>query len=141
MDKDQLFEEIIKSNEEMLSYFTNKSNQLLRSVQNYQTELFEINIRLDELYRTKNVYYPSTNSRKNVFSPLMKMNEKDEKDSELTSQIEDLKLVKKTLENKLAEEENAIRAISAKLSSLTSAKKAISNLRTYIDTLHEEEEE
>ena len=56
MDKDQLFEEIIKSNEEMLSYFTNKSNQLLRSVQNYQTELFEINIRLDELYRTKNVY-------------------------------------------------------------------------------------
>lgn len=141
MDKDQLFEEIIKSNEEMLSYFTNKSNQLLRSVQNYQTELFEINIRLDELYRTKNVYYPSTNSRKNVFSPLMKMNEKDEKDSELTSQIEDLKLVKKTLENKLAEEENAIRAISAKLSSLTSAKKAISNLRTYIDTLHEDEEE
>ena len=135
MDKDQLFEEIIKSNEEMLSYFTNKSNQLLRSVQNYQTELFEINIRLDELYRTKNVYYPSTNSRKNVFSPLMKMNEKDEKDSELTSQIEDLKLVKKTLENKLAEEENAIRAISAKLSSLISSQHCLCSFPAILELI------
>ncbi|MCR5147850.1 MAG: hypothetical protein K6C35_02660 [Eubacterium sp.] len=140
MDKDKLLEEIIKSNDEMLRHFTNVSNDLLQSVQNHQSELFEINIRLDELYRTKNVYYPSTNSRKNVFSPLIKMNEKDERDSALTAQIDDLKLVKKTLEGKILEEETQIRAISEKLSTLTSAKKAINSLNTYIEELPDEDD-
>ena len=100
MDKDKLLEEIIKSNEEMLRHFTDTSNDLLESVQNHQSKLFEVNIKLDELYRTKNVYHPSTNSRKNVFSPLIKLNENDEKNNAINAQIDDLKIVKQTLEAK-----------------------------------------
>ena len=139
MDKDKLLEEIIKSNEEMLRHFTDTSNDLLESVQNHQSKLFEVNIKLDELYRTKNVYHPSTNSRKNVFSPLITLNENDEKNNAINAQIDDLKIVKQTLEAKIATEESKIKAISEKLSSLNSAKKAINNLRTLIEDTEEED--
>ena len=133
MNKNDLLKDITKANEEMLRYFTGSSNTLLQSVQDHQTELFEINIKLDELYRTKNIYSPATNSRKNVFSPLIKLTEQDEKETALNSQINDLKLVKETLENKIAEEERDIRLISEKLASLTAAKKAIITLSSYLD--------
>ena len=114
MNKNDLLKDITKSNEEMLRYFTGTSNTLLQSVQDHQTELFEINIKLDELYRTKNIYSPATRSRKNVFSPIIKISEQDEKENEINSQINDLKVVKETLENKISDEEREIRLISEK---------------------------
>ena len=133
MNKNDLLKDITKSNEEMLRYFTGTSNTLLQSVQDHQTELFEINIKLDELYRTKNIYSPATSSRKNVFSPIIKISEQDEKENEINSQINDLKVVKETLENKISDEEREIRLISEKLAGLTSAKKALVSLSTFLD--------
>lgn len=141
MNKNDLLKDIIKSNEEMLRYFTGSSNTLLQSVQDHQTELFEINIKLDELYRTKNIYSPATNSRKNVFSPLIKLTEQDEKENEINSQITDLKLVKETLENKIADEEKEIRLISDKLATLTAAKKALVTLGTHLDKYADDDTE
>lgn len=141
MNKNELLNDIVKSNDEMLRYFTGSSNTLLQSVQDHQTELFEINIKLDELYRTKNIYSPAAGSRKNVFSPLIKISEQDEKENELNSQINDLKLVKETLENKISDEEREIRMISEKLSSLTAAKKALINLNSFLDKYTDVDEE
>ena len=141
MNKKEMLNDIIKSNDEMLRHFTASSNALLQSVQDHQTELFEINIKLDELYRTKSVYSTPSSSRKNVFSPIIKQTDQDEKENELNTQINDLKLVKETLEAKIAEEEREIFVISEKLASLTSAKKAINNLGTFLDKYADDDEE
>ncbi|MBR1675183.1 MAG: hypothetical protein IJ703_09540 [Eubacterium sp.] len=141
MNKKEMLNDIIRSNDEMLRHFTATSNALLRSVQDHQTELFEINIKLDELYRTKSVYSTPSTSRKNVFSPLIKTTEKDEKENELNTQIDDLKLVKDTLDAKIAEEEKEIFAISEKLASLNAAKKSIANLSAFLDKHIDDDDE
>ena len=70
MDKKEQLTSIIKATTEVQKYFLKKKDSSESRIQAMKQELFELDIRLDEQGRTRNMYAMNTNSRKNVFSPL-----------------------------------------------------------------------
>ena len=58
---------IADSNEEMLTYFNKIYSDHLSNLQDYKSKLFEINVKLDELNKTRSVYSLNTDYRKNIF--------------------------------------------------------------------------
>ena len=57
--------------EEMMTYFSKLNNEHETTLQEYKAKLFEINIKLDELIKTQNVYSLNVDYRKNIFSPIV----------------------------------------------------------------------
>ena len=52
--------------EEMMTYFSKLNNEHETKLQEYKAKLFEINIKLDELVKTQNVYSLNVDYRKNI---------------------------------------------------------------------------
>ena len=64
------FKKIKSANQMMLDYFNKSFLSQLEDIQNLKTQIFEIDIKIDELDKTKDIYAFKTNSRKSVFSPV-----------------------------------------------------------------------
>lgn len=67
------FKKIKSANQMMLDYFNKSFLSQLEDIQNLKTQIFEIDIKIDELDKTKDIYAFKTNSRKSVFSPVTMM--------------------------------------------------------------------
>lgn len=119
---------IRKANDDMLAYFTENYNTKLDSIQALKTELFEINIKLDELNKTKSLYVFTSNSRKNVFSPIISDKIENEKEAAINSQIDDLLVAKSSLETKIARLDIELRSIKSFLTELNKANASIQTL-------------
>ena len=70
MEKKEQLSPILKATTEMLKHFGCEHEDALSRLRDIKTELFELNIRLDELNRTRNLYSLNTSRKKNVFSPI-----------------------------------------------------------------------
>lgn len=116
---------IKKANDDMLAYFNQNYNEKLDSIQALKTELFEINIKLEELNKTKNIYAFTTNSRKNVFSPIMNDAVETSKEATINTQISDLELVKTSLETKISKLKTELKFLKRQLTLLNSASSSI----------------
>ena len=69
--------------DEMTTYFSKLNNEHESKLQEYKAKLFEINIKLDELVKTQNVYSLNVDYRKNIFSPIDFEPKETEKESEI----------------------------------------------------------
>ena len=76
--------------DEMLTYFSRLYSEHDTKLQESKEKLFEVNVRLDELSRTRNVYSLNTDYRKSVFSPIPIQVEETEKEKELLAEIKKL---------------------------------------------------
>ena len=56
MSKTKSIKNIREANEEMLRYFNALYSEHLAELQSAKSRLFEINVKLDELVKTKNIY-------------------------------------------------------------------------------------
>ena len=81
---------IADSNEEMLTYFNKIYSDHLSNLQDYKSKLFELNVKLDELIRTRSVYSLNTDYRKNIFSPIAMESSESEKEREIADEINQL---------------------------------------------------
>ncbi len=118
--------EIISSaNKEMLDYFNSLFLEHLEEIQNLKTQSFEIDIKIDELEKTKDIYAFKSNSRKSAFTPSINDDTDNVRGQIIDEQIEDLRGVQETLGTKLRSLEIKLNALKRRLNTLNQAQDAI----------------
>ncbi len=122
---------INEANNEMITYFNALYSEHLSELQASKSRLFEINVKLDELVKTKSIYSLNSDYRKNLFSPINIEANENEKESEIRREIESLTNERFLLEDKIDQENMNIKAIETRLNKLNKAKSSI-------DTISEE---
>ncbi len=119
---------VISANKEMLDYFNARFLEKLEDIQNLKTQAFEIDVKIEELEKTKDVYAFKSNSRKSVFTP----NVNDDTDSVrgqiIDKQIEELRQVQDGLGSKLRSYEINLNALKRRLNSLNLAQDALKRI-------------
>ena len=138
-EKDMLT--IRKSNTELYNYFNSRYKECSERLQKNQASLFEINIRLEELERTKNAYISTNNARKNLFSPLPLSKEESEKEASLEEEITKLRAAKRELQNKISEDEASQKFFNRKLKSAKHSLESLEELSGEINTYKQETDE
>lgn len=121
------FKKIKSANQMMLDYFNKSFLSQLEDIQNLKTQIFEIDIKMDELDKTKDIYAFKTNSRKSVFSPVTNDGIDTERNKIIQEQIKDLQSVKETLTLKLRSMEMQLNKLRQYLEALNNAEDALSS--------------
>ena len=121
------FKKIKSANQMMLDYFNKSFLSQLEDIQNLKTQIFEIDIKIDELDKTKDIYAFKTNSRKSVFSPVTNDGIDTERNKIIQEQIKDLQSVKETLTLKLRSMELQLNKLRQYLEALNNAEDALSS--------------
>lgn len=121
------FKKIKSANQMMLDYFNKSFLSQLEDIQNLKTQIFEIDIKMDELDKTKDIYAFKTNSRKSVFSPVTNDGADTERNKIIQEQIKDLQSVKETLTLKLRSMELQLNKLKQYLEALNNAEDALSS--------------
>ena len=112
----------------MLDYFNDAFIDDLETIQDLKTQAFEIDIKLDELYKTKDIYALKSGSKKSVFSPIPMEAEESGKSKVIDDQINDLNDVKDLLNAKIINLESSLNILKKRLSILNEAQDAINSL-------------
>lgn len=121
--------EIIQNaNQAMLDYFNDAFIEDLENIQDLKTQAFEIDIKLDELYKTKDIYALKSGSKKSVFSPIPMEAEESGKSKIIDDQINDLNDVKDLLNAKIVNLESSLNILKKRLNILNEAQDAINSL-------------
>ena len=121
--------EIIQNaNQAMLDYFNDAFIDDLETIQDLKTQAFEIDIKLDELYKTKDIYALKSGSKKSVFSPIPMEAEESGKSKVIDDQINDLNDVKDLLNAKIINLESSLNILKKRLNILNEAQDAINSL-------------
>lgn len=121
--------EIIKTaNKEMLDYFNATFLRDLETIQDLKTQAFEIDIKIDELEKTKDLYALKSSSRKSVFTPITDNETGNERNKIIENQMQDLNDVRDTLTNKIRSMEYALSGLKHRLAILTDAEEAIKKI-------------
>ena len=123
---------IMEANDEMLTYFNALYSEHLSELQSSKSRLFEINVKLDELVKTKSIYSLNSDYRKNLFSPINVEANENEKETEIRREIKTLTDERNALEDKIDQENQNIKAIETRLSKLSKAKQSIGSIRGYL---------
>ena len=122
------FNLIRKANKDMLDYFNNAFVRDLEDIQDLNTQTFEIDIKIDELTKTKNVYAFKSSSKKSAFTPIINDNFEYEKSKIIDTQINDLKELRESIVLKIKSKETSLLSLKRKLATLNEAETAIRNL-------------
>ena len=130
---EQYFSTINESLEEMISYFSKLYSEHDALLKEYKAKLFEVNVKLDELTRTQNVYSLNTDYRKNVFSPIETGNEDSNKEAEIKKEIRILKAKQNEYEYDINEETIYLKSIDKRIQKLSESKIAVGKLNIEFD--------
>ncbi|SEP55023.1 hypothetical protein SAMN02910369_00077 [Lachnospiraceae bacterium NE2001] len=122
------YDVITETIDEMVTYFSRLYSEHDTNLQGYKAKLFELNVRLDELSRTQNVYALNTDYRKSVFSPISLQPEENEREREIRKEIEKLQADRDKFEYKVNEETIYLKGIDKRLKNLNSSKTELSTL-------------
>ena len=126
-DSREKFNRIKSANQTMLDYFNKSFLSQLEDIQNIKTQIFEIDIKIDELDKTKDIYAFKTNSRKSVFSPMINDGADTERNKIIQEQIQDLQSVKESLTLKLRSMELQLNKLRQYLETLNDASDALAS--------------
>ena len=119
---------ITETIDEMVTYFSRLYSEHDTNLQHYKAKLFEINVRLDELSRTRNVYALNTDYRKSVFSPISMEPEENEKEREIKKEMDSLQTERDSYEYKINEESIYLKGIDKRLKNLSASKTELTSL-------------
>jgi two-component system sensor histidine kinase DegS len=116
---------IYSSNKEMLDYFNNLFLKDLENIQAVKTQIFEIDIHIDELQKTKNIYAFKSSSRRSVFTPVAPEALLEDESLYIQDQIKELEDSKLELESNLRSLERSLNNTKKKINNLQAARDAI----------------
>ncbi len=116
---------ISAANKEMLDYFNGIFLEHLEEIQNLKTQSFEIDIKIEELEKTKDIYAFKSNSRKSAFTPNLNDDADNVRGQIIDNQIEDLRSVQDTLGTKLRSMELKLNSLKRRLNTLNQAQDAL----------------
>jgi Signal transduction histidine kinase len=120
---------IVDANDEMITYFNALYSEHLSELQSSKSRLFEINVKLDELIKTKSIYSLNSDYRKNLFSPINVEANENEKEAEIRREIKTLTDERNLLEDKIDQENQNIKAIETRLNKLGKAKQSVADIK------------
>ncbi|MDE6759401.1 MAG: hypothetical protein K2J90_01835 [Lachnospiraceae bacterium] len=122
---------IEEANSKTLDYFNKTYVDNLELVQGLKTELFELEIQIETLEKTKELYTYHTDNRRNVFSPLSDDNSHNmTKGKQLALQIKDLEDAKQRLEKRITDLEQEIQFFKEQVEMLSAASQCIHTVLT-----------
>lgn len=119
---------IQSANKEMLDYFNDSFIDMLEEIQSLKTQLFEVDVKIDELEKTKNLYAFKSGSRKSVFTPLITDDDNTERGYIIDQQLKDLNEVRDSLEMKVRGKDSKLKSLKKRLELLNDANDAITDL-------------
>lgn len=119
---------IKKANREMLDYFNDSFINELENIQNLKTQIFEVDVKLDELEKTKDIYAFKTSSKKSAFTPVVTDDSGNIKGKIIDNQIKDLEEVRSSLDIKIRMLDSSLKILKRRLELLSGADEAISDL-------------
>ncbi len=119
---------ISAANKEMLDYFNGIFLEHLEEIQNLKTQSFEIDIKIEELEKTKDIYAFKSNSRKSAFTPNLSDDADNVRGQIIDNQIEELRSVQDTLGTKLRSMEIKLNALKRRLNTLNQAQDALKRI-------------
>lgn len=121
-------ETIASANKEMLDYFNKTFLKNLEDIQDLKTQAFEIDIKIDELRKTRDLYAFKSTSRKSVFTPTISDDFDNERSKIIDNQIADLENAKEAVSTKILSLETSISSLKKRLAVLNDAEEAIKEL-------------
>lgn len=131
---------IEEANSKTLDYFNKTYLSNLELVQSLKTELFELEIQIETLEKTRELYTYHIDSRRNVFSPISGESENTmTKGKQIALQIKDLEDAKERLEKRIEDLETDIRFFKDQVKMLSKASRCIHTL--FVGENHNNEEE
>lgn len=117
---------IEEANAKTLDYFNKTYMSNLELVQSLKTELFELEVQIETLEKTRDLYTYKVDDRKNVFSPLSTVSDtSNTRGHQLALQIKDLEDAKDRLIKRIEDLENDIEFFKEQVSMLSKASKCI----------------
>lgn len=117
---------IEEANSKTLDYFNKTYVENLELVQNLKTELFELEVQIETLEKTRDLYTYHIDDRRNVFSPLTRDNDRTTtRGYQIELQIKDLKDAKDRLEKRISGLEQDIIFYKEQVAMLSKANKCI----------------
>lgn len=117
---------IEEANSKTLDYFNKTYLKDLELVQSLKTELFELEIQIETLEKTRDLYTFNSDSRRNVFSPLTDTSDASmSRGKLLAEQIKDLQDAKERLVARITELENNVAFYKEQVDMLAKASKCI----------------
>lgn len=117
---------IEEANSKTLEYFNKTYVSNLELVQSLKTELFELEVSIETLEKTRDLYSYQVDDRKNVFSPLSNnVDPSNTKGYQLALQIKDLEDAKVLLEKRISDLLEDIDFYKEQVSMLSKASKCI----------------
>lgn len=117
---------IEEANAKTLDYFNKTYVHNLELVQSLKTELFELEVQIETLEKTKDLYTYHVDDRRNVFSPLTSnLDPSNTKGYQLALQIKDLEDAKERLIKRIEELEKDIEFYKEQVAMLSKASKCI----------------
>ncbi len=122
------YNDISETIDEMLTYFNRLYSEHNEKLKEYTEKLFEINVRLDELARTKTLYSQNTDYRKSVFSPLSFTSSENDKENEIKTEIDNLKSDRAKYEYNISEETIYLKSLDKRIKRLNNSKKSLSEI-------------
>lgn len=136
---------IEEANSKTLDYFNKTYVENLELVQSLKTELFELEVQIETLEKTRDLYTYKVDDRKNVFSPLSSnLDPSTTKGHQLALQIKDLEDARERLIKRIAELEENIEFFKEQVTMLSKASKCIHTVlvgNSHEDSNAEEESE
>ena len=128
MNPQENIELIKQANRTMLDYFNKAFLNQLEDIQEIKTQIFEIDVKMDELEKTKDLYAFKTNSKKSVFSPIISEGMDIERGKIINEQISDMTNVRESLIMKIRTMEIKLGELKRYLTGLNDASDAIARL-------------
>ena len=117
---------IEEANSKTLDYFNKTYLNNLEMVQKLKTELFELEVQIETLQKTRELYTYQGEDRRNVFSPLTDIKGMNAtRGTQLAEQIQALEEAKVSLENRIRQLENDITFYKEQVDMLSKASKCI----------------
>lgn len=118
---------IEEANSKTLDYFNKTYVDNLELVQSLKTELFELEVQIETLEKTRELYTYHTDNRKNIFSPIMDADNDQTmtRGKQIALQIKDLEDARERLEKRIADLEQDILFYKEQVSMLSKASKCI----------------
>lgn len=117
---------IEEANSKTLDYFNKTYVKNLELVQSLKTELFELEVQIETLEKTRDLYTYHIDNRRNVFSPLSTTSDTSStKGQQIALQIKDLEDAKERLKKRISDLEEEILFFKEQVSMLSKANKCI----------------
>lgn len=116
------------TNWDILNYFRSVYVTQSEQIQTLKSELFELDVKIEELQKTKNIYSFQSDTRKNIFSPLPAQASVQGKGQIIQSQLDELQEVRISLMKKIDSLDTELTTIRNHIQALEHSNECLSSL-------------